>query len=277
MAILFALLTAASYGIADFAGGLAARRAHVLSVLAVSYPVGTVALGGSAALFGGDLPARTVLLSAVGGLIGLVGVGLLYGALAIAPMNIVSPITGVLSAAVPVVAGVAFGERPSLLAWGGIALGLLAVILVSRQPDDHPHGPIGARPIVLAVGAGLGFGGFFVCLARTAHTSGLWPVAIARVSAAVVIVAVALAFGKVGRMARDAFRLACAAALLDAGANVSFLIASRHGLLSLVAVITALYPAGTVLLATVVLKERLVVIQKLGLAMGAVSVVLVTR
>jgi drug/metabolite transporter (DMT)-like permease len=277
MAVLFALLAAAAYGVGDFAGGVATRRAPVMSVLLVTFPFGTLVVCAAAPFFGGDLPQRTVVLSALGGVIGLVGVGCLYAALAVAPMNIISPITGVLSAAVPVAAGVLFGERPSAIAWTGITLGLLAVVLVSRQPENHPHGPIGAKPLLLAAAAGFGFGGFFVCLARASHTSGMWPVATARLAATIVVVAVALASRRMARVPRTALPLALGAGALDAAANIAFLIAARNGLLSISSVITALYPAGTVLLAMVILKERMVRVQQVGLVIAAASVVLVTR
>lgn len=277
MSVLLALVAAACYGVSDFAGGLASRRTPVLAVLTITYPVGTALVCAAAPLIGGEVSSRTLAWSAVGGVIGLAGVGLLYAALASAPMNIVSPITGVLSAAVPVLAGVLLGERPTVLGWCGIVLAVIAVVLVSRQPEDHPHGPVGLRPVAYAIGAGAGFGGFFICLARTATDSGLWPVAIARLAATATVVCLALAFGGITRMAAASLGAALVAAVLDAGANIAFLLAAREGLLSLASVITALYPAGTVLLAMVFLKEHLVSVQRYGLALATVSVVLVTR
>lgn len=277
MSALLALLAAAAWGVSDFVGGLATRRIHVLEVLAITYSIGTVGVCACLPLLPGEVSLRTVLLASVAGVIGLCGVGLLYAGLAAAPMNIVSPITGVLSAGVPVAAGVAFGERPSAIAWSGIALGIAAVVLVSRQPEDHPHGPVGMKPLAMAVGAGLGFGGFFVLIARTPTSSGLWPVAIARIAAMVVVLAVALPRRDLRKVPPRPFGLAMAAALLDTAANVGFLYATRHGLLSLASVLTALYPAGTVLLALVVLREPLARIQGFGLGLAAVSVVLITR
>jgi len=276
MAVLFAMIAAAAYGVADFAGGLAARRAATLSILLITYPLGAVVMTVFLPLYAGPLSGRTLVWATVGGVAGMAGVGLLYAGLAIAPMNIVSPITAVMSAAVPVLAGYGFGERPATLAWLGIGIGLLAVVLVSRQPDDHPHGPVGLRPLLMAVGSGVGFGLFFTCLSRSDDDSGMWPVVIARIAAAIVVVPIALIAGKAVRVSRAALGLACVAAVLDASANITFLEATRHGLLSLSSVITALYPAGTVLLAVVILKERMVSIQRYGLALGAASVVLIT-
>ena len=194
--------------------------------------------------------------SAGAGVAGLAGVALLYSALAQAPMNVISPVTAVMSGVVPVAAGVLQGERPHLLAWLGVALGLVAVTLISRQPEDHPHGPIGFRPLAMAVLSGVGFGFFFICLANTDHDSGMWPVVLSRLVASVLVVPVAAVTGGFVRIPRSVLKLMLLGGFLDAVANLAFLLATRNGLLSLSSVITALYPAGTVLLAVLVLKER---------------------
>lgn len=277
MAVLFALIAAAAYGVSDFIGGLASRRIPAITVLLASYPIGAVLMAALLPVYGGPISAGTLAWSVTGGAAGLIGVALLYTALGQAPMNVISPVTAVMSAVVPIAAGVLQGERPHLLAWLGIVLGLLAVLLISRQPADHPHGPIGWRPLSMAVLAGVGFGAYFICLARTDPNSGLWPVVLSRlVSALLVLPLAAVATGFV-RMPRPVLGLATIAGVLDAGANLAFLLASRHGLLSLASVITALYPAGTVLLAVLVLKERTGNVQRVGLGVAAAAVVLLTR
>jgi drug/metabolite transporter (DMT)-like permease len=277
VAVLFALLAALAYGISDFIGGLASRRAKALTVLLVSYPAGAVLMALLLPIYGGALSARTLGWSVLGGAAGLIGVALLYAGLAQAPMNVISPVTGVMSAAVPVLSGVVLGERPSALAWLGVGLGLVAVVLISRQPEDHPHGPIGWRPIAMAVVAGIGFGAYFVCLARSDPDSGLWPVVTSRLVSSLLVVPLAAVFGGLMRLPRSLVPLALVAGALDATANVGFLLASRHGLLSLSGVITALYPAGTVLLAAIVLKERMGRAQRVGLTIAVAAVVLITR
>jgi drug/metabolite transporter (DMT)-like permease len=277
MSILFALLAAACYGVSDFIGGLASRRAHTLAVLLISYPAGAALMAAVLPFYGGPVSTGTAAWSLAGGVAGLTGVSLMYSALAQAPMNIISPVTAVMSGIVPVIAGLLIGERPHLAAWSGIALGLLAVVLVSREPTDHPHDPTGWRPLVMAVVAGVGFGMYFVCLARSDPDSGMWPVVLSRAASAVLIVPLARARRQMIRLNNPVLRLAIAAGLLDAGANVGFLLASRHGLLSLSSVITALYPAGTVLLAVLLLKERTGTVQRVGLALAVVAVVLLTR
>lgn len=277
MAVLFALFAALSYGVSDFVGGLASRRVAALTVLVVSYPAGGVLMALLLPVYGGPVSGRTLWWSVAGGVAGLVGVSLMYSALARAPMSIISPVTAVLSAAVPVLAGVVVGERPGVLSWAGIGLGLIAVVLVSRQASDQPHGTLSWQPLLMAVAAGVGFGSYFVCLARADHDSGIWPVVLSRFVSAALVIPLAIGLGQFVRMPRPAFRLAIVAGVLDACANVGFLLASRHGLLSLSGVITALYPAATVVLAAAILKERTGTMQRVGLALAGLAVVLITR
>jgi drug/metabolite transporter (DMT)-like permease len=276
--VVFALLAAAVYGVSDFLGGVVSRKVSAVTVLLYSYPVGAVLMIALLPFFNGPVSGRTVLWGLLGGVAGCSGVLMLYAGLATAPMNVISPITAVLAAGVPVVVGVALDERPAAIAWLGIALGLIAVILIGRTPQDHPHGPLPGRALLVAVLAGLGFGFYFVCLARADSDSGLWPVVLARLSASVLIFAVAAARRRdFARLQGRVLALAASAGALDAFANLWFLLAARAGYLSVASVITALYPAGTVLLAVWLLKERVGGFQKIGLVLAAGSVVLVTR
>jgi drug/metabolite transporter (DMT)-like permease len=276
MVVLFALLAAASYGVSDFLGGFASRAANALTVLLHTYPAGALVMIALLPLFPGPVSASTLLWSVAGGAAGMIGVGLMYSAMTTAPMNVISPVTGVLAAIVPVLAGVVLGERPAVLVWLGMALALVAVVLITRSPEDHPHGPLSRTAVLMALGAGIGFGVYFVCLARSDTDSGLWPVVIARVGASILVLPVAIRAGTVHRMPPRITVLALAAGAVDAVSNLAFLLASRHGYLSVAGVITALYPAGTVLLAIVLLKERTGRIQWLGMGLAAVAVVLVT-
>jgi drug/metabolite transporter (DMT)-like permease len=277
VSVVLALLAALVYGVSDFFGGLASRGAKALTVLIYNYPFGAVIMVALLPFFPGHVSGRTLAWSCAGGAFGLFGVGLLYSALAIAPMNVVSPITAVLTAVVPVVFGVATGERPGVSAWIGIVVGMVAVVLISRTPSDHPHGPVQLRPVLMAIGAGFGFGGYFICLARSDVDSGLWPVVIARIAAALLVFPVALYAGALTVPPPQVLRLALFSGALDAGANLFFLLATRHGYLSIASVLTALYPAGTVALAAAVLHERTGRWQRVGLALAAGSVVLVAR
>jgi uncharacterized membrane protein len=277
MAILFALFAAACYGVADFFGGLASRRIPAIMVLVASYPIGAALMVAMLPFYGGPVSAGTLGWSVAGGVAGLVGVTLLYTALGQAPMNVISPITAVMSAVVPVVGGVLQGERPHAPAWLGIGLGLLAVVLISRQPADHPLGPIDWRPLLMATLAGVGFGVYFICLAQSDPDSGLWPVVLSRLTSAVLVLPLAAVGGAFVRMPSALFAMVAASGMLDAAANLGFLLASRNGLLSLSGVITALYPAVTLLLAALILKESTGRVQRAGLVLATAAVVLLTR
>lgn len=276
MTVVLGLLAAISYGVGDFAGAWASRRYTALTVLLYSYPVGAVLMVALLPAFPGHLSGRVVLFGALGGLAGMVGVAVMYSLMTVAPMNIISPVTAVLAAIVPVVFGVAIGDRPHATAWAGIVLGIAAVLLVSRTTDEHPHGRIGARIIVLAFVAGLGFGFYFVFLARAGHHAGLWPLVVSRIASAVAIMPVVVRASAVQRIRGRVLAVTLLAGVLDAAANMFFLLATHHGLLSLAAVLTSLYPAVTVLLAVAVLHEHTSKVQRGGLALAAASIVLIT-
>ena len=276
MVVVFALLAAVVYGFGDFVGGFASRRRSAITILLYAYPVGAALMLALLPLFYGPLDLRTAVLGVGGGIGGMVGVIVMYSLMARAPMNIISPVTAVLAAVVPVGFGVIVGERPKVAAWLGIVLGLLAVTLVSRTSDDHPHGPVGARVLALAAVSGVGFGVYFICLARANPDSGLWPLVISRIASAILILPLARRTGAMVLVTGRVLGLAVLCGVLDASANLFFLLASRHGLLSLASVITSLYPAVTVLLAIWLLHEHTGRMQRIGLALAAASIVLIT-
>jgi drug/metabolite transporter (DMT)-like permease len=160
-----------------------------------------------------------------------------------------------------------------------VALALLGVVLVSRGPAEDPaHARVTVRVVGIALLAGVGFGLYFVLLAQAPATSGGWPLLVSRVASALVVVALAVGAGhqrRLGRLSGGVVRLAVLAGALDALANLAYLLAVRQGLLSLVAVVVALYPAATILLARLVLGERTGRAQRLGLAVAAGSVTLI--
>lgn len=276
MTVVLGLIAACCYGLGDFVGAFASRRYTAISVLLYSYPIGAVLMLALLPLFPGSVDPHVIWFGIAGGAAGLVGVVIMYGLMVVAPMNVISPVTAVLSAIVPVLFGVATGERPHLTAGVGIAVGVAAVLLVSRTSEDHPHGRISTRIIALAFVAGLGFGFYFIFLARAGNDSGLWPLVISRVASAVLIVPLAL-----GRRAAVAIRgrflaITVLAGACDALANMFFLLASRHGLLSLASVLTSLYPAVTVILAVGLLHEHTSKVQRAGLALAGAAIVLIT-
>jgi drug/metabolite transporter (DMT)-like permease len=274
--VLFGLLAAALYGTSDFAGGVASRRANVVTVLMYSYPVGAILILAMLPFFPGHLNAHVALFGLLGGVAGVIGVLTMYALMAVAPMNVISPITALLAATVPVAFGVLTGDRPHFHAWFGIALGLFAIVLVSRTTEEDPHGRIPHRFVALACVAGLGFGGYFVFLARAGHGSGLWPLVISRIASPLVLAPVAMRRRAFARIPPRLLGIAVVTGACDALANLFFLLASRHGLLSVAGVTTSLYPAMTVVLAITVLHERTAPVQRVGLGLAAAAIVLIT-
>jgi drug/metabolite transporter (DMT)-like permease len=274
--VVLGLLAAIAYGVGDFVGAVASRKHRAITVLLHSYPVGAVLMIALLPAFPGHLDGRVVLFGILGGLSGLIGVAVMYSLMVVAPMNIVSPVTAVLAAIVPIVVGVLVGDRPAVLAWVGVALGIAAVLLVSRTTDEHPHGRIGARVLLLSLVAGLGFGFYFVFLARAGDHAGLWPLVVSRVASAVAIVPIALRARAVKRIRGRMLAVTILAGVLDASANMFFLLATHTGLLSLAAVLTSLYPAVTVLLAVGLLHEHTSRVQRIGLAFAGAAIVLIT-
>jgi drug/metabolite transporter (DMT)-like permease len=198
-------------------------------------------------------------------------------------MSIVAPITAVLAALVPVAVGLVDGERPAPVALAGIPLALVAIALLARDPDAE--GPEGAMPtsvLAMALGAGLGFGVFFVCLDAAGDDAGIWPLVAGRVASVLLFTAIValVASARVGDRAavrRDSMlRLLILCGLADASANALFLLATQQGLLSLVAVLASLYPASTVVLATTTTHERLARPQVVGVGLALTAVVAIT-
>jgi drug/metabolite transporter (DMT)-like permease len=274
--VILGLLAAISYGAADFAGGLASRRRNAFTVLLHSYPVGAVLMLAMLPLFPGHLSWHVVLFGVLGGLSGMLGVTVMYRLMTTAPMNVISPVTAVLAATVPVVVGVVIGERPAVAAWFGIALGGVAVVLCSRTGEENPHGPIATRVLLLAFLSGCGFGLYFVFLARAGQHAGLWPLVVSRFASSILIVPLAWQRRAFGRIGGNTLAITVTAGALDATANMCFLLATHSGLLSLAGVLVALYPAVTVLLAVGVLHEHTSMLQRFGLGLAALAVVLIT-
>ncbi len=273
MAIVLAGLAALMYGAGDFCGGMGARKMPVFTVLAFSQLIGLLLAVGAALALGQQLPsARDVAWGAVAGVCGAAGLAALYTAIATTPVAVASPVAAVTGAGIPLLLGVALGERPGTLAWVGIALAIPAIVLLAAGPVGQARrGPV-RRAAFLGTAAGIGFGLFFAAVSRTSHASGLWPLAVARASTISLVALVALLRGRSLRPARAGLPIVLASGALDMGANIAFLLASRIGMLGITAVVTSLYPGPTVLLALLVLRERLTAPLVVGLLLALVSV-----
>lgn len=278
MAIILAGLSALLYGAADFCGGLGTRKSPLVSVLVLSQAVGLVAALCASVFLGRALPTGADLAwGAVSGVCGTAGLAALYTALATTLVAVASPVAAVIGAVVPVLLGVAAGERPGSLAWIGIVLAVPALILLSAGPTGNGRtSALVRRAALLGVAAGIGFGLFFFAISRTSHASGLWPLVTARASTISIVALFALFSGRSVRPERAGLTLVLLSGVLDMGANIAFLLATRAGMLSTVAVVASLYPGPTVLLAWLVLRERLTPSRVLGLVLALAGVALLS-
>ncbi|MDT0277624.1 EamA family transporter [Blastococcus goldschmidtiae] len=277
MAVVLALASAVVYGASDFLGGLATRRASVFGVVAVSQVIGLVALLVLLPWLGGPVGTADLAWGAAAGLAGAAGLVVFFRTLAGGVMSVVAPVTAVTAAAVPVLVGLAGGETIGTWARVGIALALAAVVLVSAESGLSALRA--ARPAALAPAllAGSMFGLFFVLLDRTSADAGLTPLVTARVASVGLVVCIALAAGQSLRVTRAALPLVATSGVGDMTANALFLLATQaDGPLAITGVLASLYPVSTVVLAQVVLRERLVGAQVTGLLTAATAVVLIT-
>jgi uncharacterized membrane protein len=277
VAVVLALASAAVYGTADFLGGLASRRAALFGVVATSQLAGLVALLALLPWLGGPVGLADLAWGAAAGLAGATGLVLLFRALSRGVMSVVAPVTGVTAAAVPVVVGLLEGDRIGTSAAVGITLALVAVVLVSAEGGLSALRA--ARPASLgpALAAGIALGFCFVLLDRTSQGAGLTPLLAARLASVAFVVVVAVAGKQSLRASRSALPLVLLSGVGDMTANALFLLATQQdGQLAITGVLASLYPVSTVLLAQLVLRERLAPAQLTGLASAAVAVVLIT-
>jgi drug/metabolite transporter (DMT)-like permease len=302
---ILALAAAVAYGTADFLGGVASRRVSVFAVLAMTVPTGAAVtlaaalLGGAPGVAGlldhaghGALGALGALgapmwaggwsevgWAAASGVCGACGLVAFYAGFASAPISVVAPVAALVSTVVPVAVAIAGGERPGPGIVAGGLVCLVAIVLVSAQPatDAGPRLRAGHRLLAVGYGvaAGTGFGLFFLFLKEAGQSGVLWPVAIARTAGTVVALGIALVT-RTRPWRGGVTGIALASGAVDAAANVCYVLATRAGLFGLAVVITSLYPGMTVLLARLVLGERLRWAQRAGLLLAAVGVVLVT-
>ncbi|KPI01001.1 protein of unknown function DUF6 transmembrane [Actinobacteria bacterium OK006] len=268
---MLALGSSLAYGCADFLGGLGARKAHVLRTVMIAAPASLAVELLLWPFLGASFSAGALGWGAASGIASAAAFALLYRTLAIGPMNVLSPVTALVSAVLPVAVGLLQGEHLGAAGLVGLPLALVAVILVSAG-----HGAGSARPSRTALLSAFGAGGAIalqlVFLHQAPSDTGVAPLIIGRaVSSAVILAAAGLMYRRLGSE-RPAYAMSTAAGVLDSMANLLFLLAARSGDLTVVAVITALYPAGTVLLARSVLAERIRRGQLVGLGTAAVAV-----
>lgn len=306
-----ALIGAVVYGAADFFGGLAAKRLRSIVVTAASAASGLVFLALLLPFVGGTWTAADLAWGALAGAFGVIAIALLYACLAIGPMSILSPLTAVVSAIAPMLWGLFVnGETLSAIGYIGLGVALVAVLLVGFIPGERVVRP-SVRGLLMAIGAGLAIGAFLIAIDQTSPESGLVPLVMTRATniaiTAVIIGVLVIRALSTGRRAASvlevsgvaigvtatghadlehaarqqmtgipssrnrAWVLAIVCGVVDAAANVLMLLALRIGDLSIVSALTALYPAGTIILAAIVLKERVGAVQWAGLSLALIA------
>ena len=287
MVVIFAFAAAVLYGTADFLGGAASRRASAIAVLCITAPFGEIILLVVAAAAGGPIRGAGLLWGLAGGAAGGAGLIAFYAGLAAARMSVVAPISALVSTVLPVGVAVAGGELPGPSVVIGGVLCLVAITLVSMERSTPEPGADGARVrrggslrgLYYGVTAGVAFGLFFLFLKNAGASGVWWPVGMSRLAGAVVALSAA-ALTRTRpvswRSDRRIFGMALVSGAFDALANVCYVVATRAGLFGLAVVITSLYPGVTVLLARLALGERMRLIQRAGLALAALGIILLT-
>ena len=276
MTILFGLLSAFSYGYADFVGALASKKVRALTVTTVAFTFGLLLALFFSLFLGASYSLTVIQIGVLAGFCSAAAISFLYAALALGPISITSPLTAVLSAIVPVVIDIASGEELGALSLVAIVLILIAVVLVAFVPGPDVRLP-SLKATLYSVGAGLGFGGLFVFIDASPADSGLGVLVVMRiVGIAILLAGLTLLFlSKKNKVIieREVFAASTIWLVLLAGfgditGNVFFVIATREGALAIAAVLTSLYPVGTILLARIFLKEKLALSQNLGILLA---------
>lgn len=273
---MLALLGALSWGTGDFFGGLASRRAHVLTVLVLSQAVGLAGVAAWAVASGDSPPGLADIVPAVGaGMAGAAGLAALYRGMAIGAMGIVAPISA-LSPAVPLAVDLVRGDAPAAVQWAGIATALTGVVLLAREPGGTTTRGTGlAAGVSLALVAALGFGLFVVGLDAASDGGATWAVVVARTSSTLVALCAVLLVSVPLRPPRRLLPAIAAVGVFDTTANALVAVATTYGSAGIVAVLSALYPLTTILLARVFLSERLDRPRRVGGALALAGAALV--
>jgi len=281
LTVIIGTTSALIFGAADFLGGLAARRMSAVLTTAIAAVTGLVVFSLALPFLGGNWSSDAVVLGAASGVAGAIAIGLLYACLAIGPMSILSPLTAVVSAIVPLTYGLVGGERLGPIGYVALAIALVAIVLVGFVPEKNAVRP-SLRGVVMAIGSGIAIGVFLILIDATPDESGIVPLVVNRATNSTIMFTLVgvLAFiawrrgsGPAHGVWRSGLVLAVGCGVLDAVANAGLLLGVRLGELSVISVLTALYPAGTIILAAIVLKERIAWLQYVGLvlAIGAAA------
>lgn len=271
--VAFGLASAACWGAGDFCGGLATKRTHVYSVIITSQIIGVSLLIGLALLLGEKMPPIPFILwGGAGGIAGAVGLVALYRALAFGRMGVAAPVAGVVGAVVPVIVGATIEGLPGSTQLIGFGLALLAVWFIARTHDATFQW----RDLGLPLLAGLSFGVFFVLIHKASDTAILWPLVAARLASLSTLIVLATVSGQPRLTRASALPLISLVGVLEVGGNAFYALAGQVGRLDVAAVVSSLYPATTVWLAWLILKERFTRPQTIGIVAALAAIVLIT-
>lgn len=273
--ILLSVASALAYGTADFLGAAASRKANVFRVVALSAPASLVVEALILPILGARWSAGAIGWGALSGVGSAFAFALLYYALSIGPMVIMAPITAIVSAALPVAVGLAEGEHLATAEIAGLPVAVCAIMLVTVKRSVMVA-PVRPRAIAVACLAGAAIATQLITLDQAPHDSGVAPLIVGRGVSSLIVLGAAVAVRRRIDSGRPPIAIAAAAGCLDSLANLFFLLAARSGLLSISAIIVALYPAATIILARVVLREGITRTQWFGLAAAAGGVALLS-
>lgn len=271
--ILLGLSSAFSWGAGDFSGGLASKRTSAYTVVVLSQFVSLLILLLGIFLVTPEIfSTQAAIWGGIAGVCGALGLVALYSGLARGPMGVVAPLTAVTAAIVPVVFSIFQIGLPAASDLIGILVALVAVWIISSGND---LATINFKDLGLPLLAGLGFGLFFVLIARASSESTIWPLVFARSSSVIFIILVGLLLGKMEIPVRGQIGIIVLAGIFDTAGNIFFVLAARYGRLDIAAALSSLYPAATVFLAWIVLKERLTRRQWIGVVLVIFAVTLI--
>ncbi len=266
------LSAAVSWGAADFSGGIAAKTVNVFSVVVVAHAVGLVFMSLLAVLSREPIPGRTsILWGIVAGLVGGIGLAAFYKALAVGKMGVNAPLASVITVLLPLLFSFHTEGLPRAMQMIGFALAMLSIWLIATQRG----GAGGSRGLGLAVAAGIGFSGFLLFIKLAGYHAVFWPLVCARAASFLLMMAILLVSGGDWKPSRSSMPYILLAGILDSGANALYVAATQRGRLDVAAVLSSLYPASTVILARLVLKEHLSRLQSAGMAAALVAVSLI--
>jgi len=267
------LAAAASWGAADFSGGIASKRANAIGVVAMAHAVGWTFMLALALIFAERIPGwRALAWGALAGAVGGIGLAAFYRALAVGKMGINAPLSAVITAVLPVIFSFRTEGLPRAVQLAGFALALAGIWLMTFQRTE----PASSKGIGLAVIAGFGFSGFLLLMKLAGTQAVFWPLVAARTASCLLMICIIAASVRDWKPGRAAIASIVAAGLLDSGANALYVAAAQRGRLDVAAVLSSLYPASTVILARVTLKERLSLMQSAGVIAALAAAVMIS-